>query len=227
MKAIFFDQDNTISNTAEIASKAYEAALFYIADETGVDDELLIHTWKANVSELKNSMDPEERSFENSLTQTLIELTLNTHLVEHALNVFYKKVEISIRLTAGTNEFFKQDLDIFKILWTEASKRLSDIKLNKFDLKKNFDMIITSTDMGVMKPDIKYLEKAWNEFNLKPEECIYIGDNWEKDCKLGQEKGGIGVVFGPSSASGQGDERADYCISNMMELIDIIEKLNK
>jgi len=55
----------------------------------------------------------------------------------------------------------------------------------------------------------------------EPDECIYIGDNWTKDCQIGQELGGVGIVFDEK------DARADYEIDDMRELLNIIEEIKQ
>ena len=47
-----------------------------------------------------------------------------------------------------------------------------------------------------MKPDIKFLKIAWEKFNLDSKKCLYIGDNYDKDCRIGVENGGKALVFG-------------------------------
>ena len=47
-----------------------------------------------------------------------------------------------------------------------------------------------------MKPNIKFMQIAWEKFGLDPKNCVYIGDDYEKDCLIGVENGGRALIFG-------------------------------
>jgi len=219
VRAIFFDQDNTIVNTATISPRCYLDAIKYIAPKANFDTEVIYGKWLEILEFVKHSQNPKERFFDYSLGLVFKELGISPALISEAVNKQQELLKERIKLNPGVAEFMEKYYDLFKILFTEDNHEGSDIKVDKFSLK--FDLVVTSDEIGVMKPDIKYLEYAWDKFGLMPGECIYVGDNWEKDCRLGQDKGGIGVVFGKQ------DARANFQISDMMELVQIIETLNK
>ncbi|MGD9129573.1 MAG: HAD family hydrolase [Candidatus Woesebacteria bacterium] len=212
IKAIFFDLDNTLVNTANISQAAYKKAIDFLAQKLSFDEEIIFKQWRVTVKKLKFSKNPKERSFEYSLAQTLGKLNLDKSFIPDAVRILEDEVAAKLSLTKGSRRFLEQDLSVLKILITEGSQRLTDLKLNKFNLKDRFDLIFNSDEMKVMKPSIKYYERAWKKFKLKAEECLYVGDNWEKDCQIGQEQGGIGVLFSKKS------KKANYCIHDMMQL---------
>jgi len=100
-------------------------------------------------------------------------------------------------LNPGVKDFFEKKIEGIKyILFTEDFDDQIEIKLGKFGLKEKFDLIVGSSMVGLMKPDIKFLQIAWDKFKLDPKKCLYIGDNYDKDCKIGVENGGKALVFG-------------------------------
>ncbi|MBD3363406.1 HAD-IA family hydrolase [Candidatus Dojkabacteria bacterium] len=216
IEAVFFDQDNTLFNSAEVAPEAYDQAFRFISSESGVSIQKIRNSWLNTLETIRCSSKPEERFFDFSLRIALENLGIDTNLTDLGVDVFHKALSNSIELTRGSREFFEQNLDIKKILFTEDETEQSEMKLRKHDLKKEFNFIVRAKDTGVMKPDISYLQKAWKALDLDPQKCVYVGDNWEKDCMLGQKHGGIGVVFGEE------EERADYSIFDMMDLLPII-----
>lgn len=58
--------------------------------------------------------------------------------------------------------------------------------LESLDLKKYFAFVLSSAEVGASKPSPQVFERAWQlarsvRPQLKAEECVYIGDHWEKD----------------------------------------------
>jgi putative hydrolase of the HAD superfamily len=219
LEAIFFDQDNTLFNTREAAKEYYRAVIEWLATKVEYDPKQLYAKWQDVVNEFKTSKDPLKRSYEFSLTQTLEGLLLSKSFTKEAIERFEDFFLDNLSLNPGVGEFFSQKKIVKYVLVTESEKYMTLKKLGKFELVRKFDLIVTSDETQVTKPDSKYFELAWRELNLTPENCIYVGDNWEKDCKLGQEKGGTGVVFGGF------DHRAEYEIMDMRELDDIMRQI--
>jgi HAD superfamily hydrolase (TIGR01549 family) len=192
-EAIFFDQDNTLVNTREVAGEAYRAAIKWVAQKKKVDFEKLFLEWRGVLDSLKNSKNPKERQFSYSLSQIVKE----EDLIEDALEIYKKVLKEKIQLNPGVKEFFEKKIPGVKyILMTEDFDDQIEIKLGKFELKEKFDLIVGSSLVALMKPDIKFLQIAWDKFKLDPKKCLYIGDNYDRDCKIGVVNGGKALVFG-------------------------------
>jgi len=216
IQAIFFDQDNTLVNTREVAGEAYRTAINWVAAQKKIEAEKLWMDWRATLDTLKNSKRPEERQFSYSLSLVVKE----KDLVEDAVEIEKKVLGERIELNAGVENFFKKKIEGVKyILFTEDFDDQVEIKLAKFGLKEKFDLIVGSSLVGLMKPDIKFLQIAWERFNLNPKNCLYIGDNYDKDCLIGQENGGKTVIFGKE------DSRADFQMTDFSELAGILKNL--
>jgi len=193
IEAIFFDQDNTLINTREVAGESYRTAINWVAAQKKLDAEKLWMEWRAVLDTLKKSTKPEERQFSYSLSKVVPE----ADLVEDAVEIQKKKLSEVIGLNPGVKDFFEKKIEGIKyILFTEDFDDQIEIKLGKFGLKEKFDLIVGSSMVGLMKPDIKFLQIAWDKFKLDPKKCLYIGDNYDKDCKIGVENGGKALVFG-------------------------------
>jgi HAD superfamily hydrolase (TIGR01549 family) len=193
MEAIFFDQDNTLVNTREVSGEAYRAAIVWIASQKKVDFEKLYSAWRKVLDSLKASKRPEERQFSYSLALVVKE----KDLVEEAVEIYKKVLAEKVQLKPGVAEFFEEKMAGVKyILMTEDFDDQIEIKLAKFGLKEKFDLIVGNSLVGLMKPNLKFLQIAWDKFGLDPKRCLYIGDSYEKDCQLGVENGGRALVFG-------------------------------
>ncbi|MFH1612701.1 MAG: HAD family hydrolase [bacterium] len=66
--------------------------------------------------------------------------------------------------------------------------------LEKFNLTKYFNSIIVSGDIGYVKPSSIIFEKALNEINCKPDEVLFVGDNWYMDI-IGASKIGMATAY--------------------------------
>lgn len=215
IEAIFFDQDDTIVNTKKTVAEAYRAATDYLAEKSCRSKEGVWEEWRKIVEKNKLSKNPRIRS----LTYSLGKVCRVKKWVEEAIGCLKVVLSEKLELNPGANEFFLKNKEGIKyILSTEDYPKLIELKMNKFGLKDKFDLIIGNKEVGRMKPDIKYLKIGWKKFNLNPKNCIYLGDRYDKDCLLGDEAGGITVLFGNK------DERADYEIKNFSELEKIIEE---
>lgn len=218
-KAVFFDQDNTLINTSKIAKGIYKEIISKLSSRYNYDPEMLYEKWIAVVSKVKFSKNPAERSFLYSLTLALREAGLDTALAKEADTVLKQEVLKKITLNPGVRKtIIELSRRGFKIVvFTEDRRALHLAKMKQVGLDKYIDISITADDTKVMKPAPEYLKIAWRKLGLDPNECVYVGDNWEKDCRIGQEAGGIGVLYGSN------DQRANYNISEMRELLNLAE----
>lgn len=77
-----------------------------------------------------------------------------------------------------------------------VSNSRGDVKylLERCGLKKYFDLIIDSEEVGVEKPDKKIFELALDYYKVSPEETVYIGDMYYIDI-IGAQKAGINTIL--------------------------------
>src|SRR5690348_2598131 len=116
IKAIFFDQDNTLVNSSEIAPFTYRAATDYVAHELGIDPEELFKAWQNTVSRILGSKDIIKRHFRYSITETVKSHDPSKELIDKALEIYFKKIEELIKPKAGVIEFFNKNIDLKKIV---------------------------------------------------------------------------------------------------------------
>ena len=66
--------------------------------------------------------------------------------------------------------------------------------LENLGLKKYFSFVLSSAEVGSAKPSLQIFERAWQlarsiRPQLQSDECIYIGDNFQKDVEPAQKIG--------------------------------------
>ncbi len=67
-------------------------------------------------------------------------------------------------------------------------------KLDTIDIYDLLDYTLVSSEVNMKKPDIRLFEYIANKLNLKPNECIYVGDNYNIDV-LGSRNAGMTPIF--------------------------------
>ena len=101
--------------------------------------------------------------------------------------------------------------------------------LRKFDLRKFFDIVVTSGEVGYEKCTGIPFKVALEKLNLSPREVIMVGDRIDEDV-VGAKKVGIIAVkfnFGYWKNRWYGKKvKPDFVINSLKELIPLIKNLN-
>ena len=61
--------------------------------------------------------------------------------------------------------------------------------IRECELFKYFDVALISYEQGICKPDLRLYEKMINELNVRPEECLYVGDGGSRELYAAREAG--------------------------------------
>ena len=109
----------------------------------------------------------------DEFVSSLQELTKGASSKEHyksAWNEIFTPVPEMLGLALD----MRKDRKVFII--SNTNKLHFDYILEKFNLERYADDIITSFEVGVMKPHPKIFDTACEKFGIKPEESIFIDD---------------------------------------------------
>ena len=90
----------------------------------------------------------------------------------------------------------------------------------------NPNAIFISDQIGISKPNVKLYQRACSDLNLKPIQCMYIGDNPANDIDPPNQ---IGMITVRNRRSGkylgrEGLTTADYEIYDFYDLLKILER---
>jgi uncharacterized cofD-like protein/HAD superfamily hydrolase (TIGR01549 family) len=188
LRAIVFDADNTIYQTKKTAKIADMAAMKFFARQINTKPEKLYECWhKKIIPKVIKEEDPKKR--ERIHSYLLLAKKYKFKEVMKGYEQFKEELVKHIELMPGFKEITASLSDYKIALVTEDSKDLLDAKLARFKLNTFFDFIICSDDVGHMKPHKKYVELALEKLDVTANECLFIGDNYEKDLKIAQLKG--------------------------------------
>ena len=98
-------------------------------------------------------------------------------------------------------------------------------RLKKMGLLKYIDLVISSAEEGVAKPDLRIFRIALSRTACKPEEAVMVGDRIDNDIvpakKLGMKTVWIRQGFGKYYVPDPAAEKPDRTVNSLNELIDL------
>lgn len=100
-------------------------------------------------------------------------------------------------------------------------------RLDKWGILNYFDIIISSSDTGVSKPDKSIFEKAIAKSKCTPAECFMIGDRLDNDIipasEIGMKTIWIRHGLTPLQSDHIGYIYANFIVYNLSEICDILK----
>lgn len=95
-------------------------------------------------------------------------------------------------------------------------------KLDQLHIRELFDPVIISSDLGISKPDPRIFQEACRQAGKRPQECIYVGDNFKVDI-VGSRNAGLEGIWLNRTGEKRNEEEADLSIiRSLAELPNII-----
>jgi putative hydrolase of the HAD superfamily len=105
---------------------------------------------------------------------------------------------------------------------SDAPKLKAWIRLVTMKIDDFFDVVVGLEDTGMTKPSPLPFNAALKELNVKPEECLMVGDRPERDMK-GARDLGMKTCFASYGFEGNAEGKWDYKINEISELVDIVK----
>lgn len=208
-QVILFDFDGTIANTLDIVSEIYNK----FAPSYGfkiVDKKEMTHIKNLSPLQILKDLGESWLSF--------IKLPFLIKKIEFEL----KKQINSVRLYPGIIELLKKlKGENYKlgILSSDTQKNITKfLRLNNLDY---FDFIYTGTFWGKANLINKFLK----DFDFKPSEVVYIGDE-VRDIEAARNNGVeiISVGWGFSSKKALAEHKPDFIAGNPSEILSFLNK---
>jgi putative hydrolase of the HAD superfamily len=187
IKLVIFDLDNTLVITSIAAKDAYQRSIDFIADQHGLKLQApkLYHHWKKIVQSLKHDPDPIKRQFSYSLNLLLHQHKLPNTYLGQAITLFHREYLHHIVIQKGAKETFqwlkKQSIKI--AVSTESMHALAVKKLKQVGLYRQVDILITSNDVGIMKPHPDYYLQVIKTAHIPQDQVLVVGNDVTKDIK--------------------------------------------
>lgn len=94
-------------------------------------------------------------------------------------------------------------------------------KLRRTGILDRFAIVVVSEDIGYSKPSPQIFHHACGQLGREPTECIFVGDDWEKDVE-GALSGGLRPIW--MDRFGARVERITTSLPSIGSLLEIVER---
>jgi putative hydrolase of the HAD superfamily len=231
LKAIFFDIDDTLYSTYEFSEMARENSIRAMirAGLTMPKEQI-----RAELDEIIAEF---SSNYEHHFDKLLLRIPkryykgINPALLVSAAIVAYHDTKFRHLNT------YEDAVEVLKLLYNtdlilgvitagltiKQAEKLVRLKVLPY-LSPN--AIFISDQIGISKPNVKLYQRACSDLNLRPTECMYIGDNPITDI---DPPGQIGMITVRNRRSGryldvEGKFPPSYEIHNFWDLLDILRE---
>lgn len=220
MKSIIFDLDDTLYREREFVEGAFKYVCKYLSMQYYLKFN---HIYKETINILQNY--GRGKVFDILCKRYSIDDNI------HRLVNIYRNSIPGIELYKDAQNFLQKYNNKYNFgIITDGKASVQWNKINSLNLKEIIDYIIVTDDYGTeyWKPNsFAYLKMA-QHFKCKPKECVYIGDNPNKDF-IGAKKTGMYTVRiirksgDHMDTSLESSKEADFNIQSMDELHNILQ----
>lgn len=140
----------------------------------------------------------------------------------------YEQVKIdNIHMYDGVDETLEmlRGMGLKLAVVTDADRDNAMKRLEKTDLKKYFDIIITIEDTNKKKPEPASMELALDKLGVAAGEAMLVGDSLKRDIAPGKELGMITVyaLYGDKNFFSDEEFEPDHTIDDIREIVEIID----
>lgn len=222
IKLVAFDLDDTLYNEKDFVFGAFKEVSEYLSNKYNLNSED-VHSDMVNILE----------SHGRGKIFNIICDNYNINEDIKALVQVYRNAKPKLKLYEDSIEILRKLKYNYKLgLITDGLGYVQWNKIKLLEVENYFDNIIVTDDLGkeYWKPHIMPFQNMAEKFNLLPSECVYIGDNPNKDF-YGAKKLGYKTIRLIREAGDHihvrldSEHEADYEISGLNEIIPIIEEI--
>ena len=232
VKVILFDLDGTLlPMDQDIFIKAYFGLLAKKLSKYGYEPEKLIKSiWTGTMSMVNNNgLKTNEEVFWDKFKEIYGEEVIKDEII---FADFYENEFQEVQKICGYNE---QSNKLIKLLKEKGYKLVlatnpifpfiatkSRIKWAGLDIS-DFEHITTYENSRYCKPNLKYYQEILNRLNIKPEDCIMIGNDVNEDMVV-NELGIKSFLLTDCLINKDNKDISIYPNGNISDLLSYIEK---
>jgi putative hydrolase of the HAD superfamily len=222
IKTIIFDLDNTLIDFMSMKKAASTAAANAMI-KAGLKDYPEDLAEKLFSFYLEHGIESDD-AFEEYLLQEY--KAVDYRILAAAVNAYLKEKYMHLKpypcVVETLSELKQQG---FKLGVVSDGLRLKAwMRLNEAGLDSYFDAVVTYEDTGKRKPAKEPFLLICDQLNIKPEECLMLGDWPERDVQGGR-LAGMKTCLAKYGQMQQA--RADYEIEDFTNLLEIIDSCNE
>ena len=190
---LLFDLDGVIVNSEKVWLSSLNNALKFYNQNQIKSETFNEKFWGNDVNNTLQVLELPEKAME----------IVNKSYIE---NIDYVGIFPDVEQTLKNLNQFK------KGVITNTPKKIALYLLNKFNILKYFDVVVTSDDVKYGKPNPEIIIKACKLLNVKINDAIIIGDTIS-DIKAGKNLNCIVIGI---------NIKADYTVNKLSKILDIL-----
>ncbi len=224
IKAVIFDLDNTLVDFMAMKGRAVDAAIAAMID-AGLN---------LSPEEAKQRIDAiyKERGmeFQNVFDQLLYDIfnKVDNKILSAGIIAYRRAREAALvpypHVYMTLMELLKRGMLLAVV--SDAPGREAWLRLCYLNFHHIFHAVVTFDDTGERKPNPGPFKKALELLNVSPKDALMVGDWAERDM-VGAANLGMRTVFARyGDTFGTVETHADYEISDVKDLLQILEKEN-
>ena len=190
IKAVIFDFDGTLANRQDYATqelRKFAHICFPDLEEDSIEMECIVQdliNWDAfgnmNKTIIAKNL---KKKYKSTFDENLFREWWLEHMVEY-VSLFDDTIDVL--------EYLKPKYKL--AILTNGDSKAQWGKVNLSGVDSYMDYIIASGDIGIHKPDIRIFQHVCQRLDVKPEECIFVGDTFSTDI-LGAYNAGMTPIW--------------------------------
>jgi putative hydrolase of the HAD superfamily len=185
IKAVFFDIDNTLYDSATLSSMARRNSVLAMIDAgLDVSEEQLLDDLNAVINEYGSNYPhhyDELLKIYDRVSQKIIAAGVVAY--EHTKNAYLKPLPGVVPTLIELKKEYLLGV-ISNGLSIKQWEKLVGLRIHHL-----FDSVVTSQECGCEKPTPEIFMAALRDLDVKPDEAVMVGDKYEIDIKGAQEVG--------------------------------------
>ena len=211
IKAILFDLDNTLIDR----QKAFKEMLFRVFSNIYDNHETVNKLVNETLLLDDNGKVPRIESF----TKLKEKFELKDFDVIQADENWKKESGTVTYLFDDVIDTLKTLKSKYKIaVVTNGAYASQKRKLDSINLYELLDYCLISDEIGIRKPDPRIFQYACKQMGFKEEECIYVGDSYDRDV-LGALNAGLDAIYVSRTNQKHNEVKTIYQINDLLKIL--------
>lgn len=230
IKGIICDLDDTLYSFADIRQEAYKNMIEKAASICNTEKNSFDGAYREGRKQIKEEMEGNQAAQHSRLLycQRALEL-LGINPICYAgqlYHFFWEEILRKMQLRAGVQELFSyaKEKGLKVGICTDMQTEIQFEKLKRLGLTEAIDAIVTSEEVGVEKPELQIFQKTLQKLKIESEECLYIGDSYEKDIKGALNCGMEAIWFKDYQSEKQCESEECVMVENFNEILTYLQR---
>ncbi len=215
IKAVIFDLDDTLDDYHSASIEARKAMGELAFQKYGIEREDFIEAY-GSLSNFFVGHSPKPQDIKREMWFYEIFRMLGVPAKEEDIyemeNIYWDTIHKNLKVIKGVKPTLEKLREQFKLVILTDSDGYRDIKIGRIrliGLYQLFDLIVTTDDTGVNKPDPKNYDYICGKIRLKPDEIVMVGDKPEVDLE-GAKRFGMHTIWFKHGLWAKDREGADF-----------------